>query len=88
MSKLLQIFILLCLPLSSQYLDLISGCASLEQLMGAVSHSFLEKSKKYDDDDDDDDDYFNIRFFFYPSKSVMTSVLCQNYSKILYFLCF
>ena len=50
------------LSLSSQYLDLIIRCASLEQLMGAVSHSFLEKSKNFHDDDDD---YFNIMFYYY-----------------------
>ena len=34
--------------------------------MGAVSHSFLEKSKNvHDDDDDDDDDYFNIMFYYF-----------------------
>ena len=32
--------------------------------MGAVSHSFLEKSKKFHDDDEYDyGDYFNIMFF-------------------------
>ena len=85
-----SLFFFAPLPLSSQYLDLISRCASLEQLMGAVSHSFLEKSKKYyDDDDDDDDDYFNIMFYyFFPSKSVMNFVPCQNYSKLSYFYVF
>ena len=52
--------------------------------MGTVSHSFLEKSKKVHDDDDDD--YFNIMFYcYFLSKHVMTSVLCQNYSKFSYY---
>ena len=34
-------FVVASLPLSSQYLDLIIRCASLEQLMGALSHFFF-----------------------------------------------
>ena len=47
------------LPLSSQNLHLIISCALLEQLMGAVIPSFLEKSKK---NYDDDDDYFSSEY--------------------------
>ena len=55
--------------------------------MGAGSHSFLEKIKQFHDDDDDD--YFSIMFYYYfLSKSVMTSVSCQNYSKLSYFYVF
>ena len=46
------------LPLSSQNLHLIISCALLEQLMGAVIPSLLEKSKT----NYDDDDYFSSEY--------------------------
>ena len=49
------------LPPSFQNLHLIISCALLEQLMGAVIPSFLEKSK-LNYDDDYDDDYFSSEY--------------------------
>ena len=59
-------------PFLSQYLDLITRCASLEQLMGAISHFFFVFFLKIEHfhDDDDDDDYFKIMFHFFLSVSV------------------
>ena len=54
-----SIFYFAPFPLSSQYFNIIISCASLEQLMGAVSHSFLEKSTTYHDDVDD---YFSSEY--------------------------
>ena len=54
------------LPIYSQYLDLIIRCAYLEQLMDAISHSFLEKSNKFNDEYDGY--YFNIMFYFFVSQ--------------------
>ena len=49
--------------------------------MGAVSQFFFKEKIKKNCDDDVDDEYFNIMFYFFPVKSIMTSVSCQNYSK-------